>query len=401
MFPALSSNALEAFQLTVHPSPDLKDRSKVLEVYTFSFRYTKEDKQLEGISLNSDESVAVNGMQPIGVSDTNHALQALLRKTMNLCGHLPDLPGMAKASMLWFGLTDPVAEERCINLNLFYVPGKEPKSEPPGFIPSPTSHLLFPEIQDWENRSDTLDKLGAGFHDTSITVNYLRNEDSTELPENLAFTYPTGLRPDLNTAKSAEVVDEDASTVIESAPATSRSPKRAKLEVKATATVPTSDTFSGFPADGLTSETLAGDLKNGADESQTTLSSNLDVMKNGLKSMVSSAHIYYQSLCSLILGDKLGEEHFSAGDTQDQSFPAPPPPISQRSLLNTVQSPTQPSPSAAKGAVGRTKSVDAPSQRTPKKRAKGKEVVKCPCGHIEDEGGMVRTVSPWYVCSEG
>lgn len=88
-FAALKTGNLRALQIYVHADP--KDRQKVLETYTFTVKYSSHEdhsKTPTGIELNAP------GNPLVSVQATNAALQSFFRETMDLCGTLPDLPGM-------------------------------------------------------------------------------------------------------------------------------------------------------------------------------------------------------------------------------------------------------------------------------------------------------------------
>lgn len=85
-FTALKAGQLKAIQIYVHAEP--KDRQKVIETYTFTIKYTKDDddvKRLAGLEMDTPGAM-------VSVQATNSALQDLLRQIMNACKDLPDLP---------------------------------------------------------------------------------------------------------------------------------------------------------------------------------------------------------------------------------------------------------------------------------------------------------------------
>ena len=86
-FPALAANNLRALQVYVHTDP--YHRENVIETYTFTIKYVdgNNGQKIAGLELDSQ------GHSLISIGATNSALQYLLRKVMDLCQALPDLPG--------------------------------------------------------------------------------------------------------------------------------------------------------------------------------------------------------------------------------------------------------------------------------------------------------------------
>lgn len=77
-------------QLTIFE--DRVTPTNVFESYTFSFKYSGDEKndsrRLTGLELQDSSG------NPITVRTIKYGLQTMCRKLVELCTHLPELPGM-------------------------------------------------------------------------------------------------------------------------------------------------------------------------------------------------------------------------------------------------------------------------------------------------------------------
>lgn len=88
-FVAIKAGHLHALQVYVHGDPD--DRSKVLETYTFTFKYNVTDADhadVTGFELDKP------GSPLISIQATNTAFQSMVRQLMKMCPTMPELPSM-------------------------------------------------------------------------------------------------------------------------------------------------------------------------------------------------------------------------------------------------------------------------------------------------------------------
>lgn len=155
-FAALKSGNLRALQIYVHADP--RDRQKVIETYTFTIKYSNLEDHTRtpaGIELNAP------GNPLVGVHATNAALQSFFREMMDLCGTLPDLPGIHHLFPASTSESDGVIEKRFVTMELFYH-GKEFKCQ--GWIPGTNDTIQFPFVEGWEKRTVSLNDLNLSFH---------------------------------------------------------------------------------------------------------------------------------------------------------------------------------------------------------------------------------------------
>ncbi|KAK0278486.1 hypothetical protein LTR35_009225 [Friedmanniomyces endolithicus] len=149
-FPALRAGHLRALQVYVHADP--LDRSKVIEMYTFTIKYKDADSRRVPSGLEFDAP----GDPLVSVEATNQAFQTLLLQLYDVCDRLPVLP-----------------QPRFISMELFYVPGCEEQHRAVEFVPGTGAILSFPEAKGWEKESETLPELSAHFHGSSLKVTSL------------------------------------------------------------------------------------------------------------------------------------------------------------------------------------------------------------------------------------
>ncbi|KAK0355576.1 hypothetical protein LTR91_009914 [Friedmanniomyces endolithicus] len=170
-FPALRAGHLRALQVYVHADP--LDRSKVIEMYTFTIKYKDADSRLVPSGVEFDAS----GVPLVSVEATNLAFQTLLLQLYDLCDRLPVLP-----------------QERFISMELFYVPGFEEQHRAVDFVPGFGATLSLPEAEGWEKLSENLPELSGLFHGSSLKVTSLVPERDRNKPAPLQHALPAECR---------------------------------------------------------------------------------------------------------------------------------------------------------------------------------------------------------------
>ncbi|KAK1822511.1 hypothetical protein LTR12_003074 [Friedmanniomyces endolithicus] len=177
-FPALRAGQLRALQVYVHTDP--LNRSKVIEMYTFTIRY----KDAGNGRVPSGLVFDAPGDPLVSVEATNLAFQSLLRQLNGLCDRLPVLP-----------------QPRFISMELFYVLGCEEQHRAVEFVPGTGAILSFPEAEGWEKESETLPELSAQFHGSSLRVTSLVPTGDRHQPVALQHALPEACRYTLMATK--------------------------------------------------------------------------------------------------------------------------------------------------------------------------------------------------------
>ncbi|SPB52237.1 unnamed protein product [Aspergillus niger] len=186
IFDALSKNVLEAVQLTILVDKDAPEN--VLESYTFSFRYTGVDNDVN----NRLESLSI---EPMGcVADMKTAqtarigLETIVRRLITLSAFLPTLPN-----------------KRSLGVHLFYTEDCPPDYEPPGFNGAEDDTIKFPLNENWKRESQSCGQMNSGRHTVGLKVTSLKwigpepegAEPLPQIPPDLEFNDPVRRMKDI------------------------------------------------------------------------------------------------------------------------------------------------------------------------------------------------------------
>ncbi|KAK4502788.1 hypothetical protein PRZ48_006214 [Zasmidium cellare] len=138
-FPLLEKGQLRAIRVNVHG--DKNDRDKVVETYTFTFRYQEDES-----GVRSPAGVEVTGSEVTlaTAGQVNEGLRDILKAVSKICKSLPYLPD------------DQVAAD--------------------GFVPSQSDKLYFAHADGWSKQTITK-TLGAAFYSTDVKISHLALSD--------------------------------------------------------------------------------------------------------------------------------------------------------------------------------------------------------------------------------
>ena len=409
-FPALQAGNLQALQVYVHAEPE--DRDKVLETYTFTIKYQQDVGQKRTPSgLEMDKP----GSDLVSVQVTNMALQGLLQQIMKLCGELPDLP-----------------EKRFLSMALFYNNDVLKANVPSGFMPGATDNLLFAQSEGWEKRTDTLNKLTAGFHDTTIKVSHLQPSirkgalsGPVSFPEALEYNIATAKTNDIDmdesTGRAVDVSEEahteagatedrTPSTIIEESNML-QAPKEAKRKQtngQVITPLPTSDpqeTFSTTSQDVVDAPApeSASVLKGAASRKATTQLS-ISQIEDSFNTQASQIADMKGALNAM-----MHPERITQGETQTQQLAKGHAAVSEATQTPSGNgdspSKTTESASPVKGSrpalsqhkanniMAQKKSLRNVAHQLAQKagsRTKSGQIILCQCGYAKEEGDMVQ-----------
>jgi len=362
----------------VYVHADSNDRERVLETYTFTIKYTKDagsGKALAGLEMDSPGAM-------VSVQATNSALQTLLRRIMDTCEALPELP-----------------QKRFISMELFYLPEAGKGYEPQGFVPGTSDKMAFARAEGWEHHTENLKELISFFHCSSLKISTLIHAKFTQkpLPKILQYAAPTSKRDGI----MSDMIDpsEMASRIVNVSNAPSTGDDGSVAATTTPSTVVESEKMPAQPAQRQTfkepvptpasTSDPAAAIPQAPSDSQTQV---VEPAVNGMKSA---------------LQGMMQPEHISQGDTQTQSLVYPPPPVSE-----TTASPSRYTVSPSKLSLAEPVTSDKPcfspkkaielqrekqrlhdyahdiAKRNGRKTKKG-DVVLCQCGYNKDEGDMV------------
>ncbi|KAK0338258.1 hypothetical protein LTR59_002932 [Friedmanniomyces endolithicus] len=379
-FPALRAGHLRALQVYVHTDP--LNRSKVIEMYTFTIKY----KDAGNHRVPSGLEFGAPGDPLVSVEATNLAFRTLLHQLSDVCDRLPVLP-----------------QERSISMELFYVPGCEEQHRVVDFVPGTDATLSFPEAEGWEKLSETLPELSALFHGSSLKVTSLVPERDRNNPATLQHALSAKCRYTLMIPK-LDLISYASATP--PAPQSSQESPTAAMGIEATATPSTiaEEAHTEFTAGGI------------ARRSQENASFGIAQAESD-HTIVSAPDTYdsvnTQSATTLATTKAVREmmqpESITQGDTQTYtSIHLQPPTLSMspRSPDRTTASPRESSTLAAcspvKPALSPMKAQKLNKERSRLqqqalalvKQARSKSwrghAVWCQCGHQNEEGDMVQ-----------
>ncbi|KAK5131638.1 hypothetical protein LTR08_000765 [Meristemomyces frigidus] len=400
-FAALKAGHLQALQVYVHA--DSADRQKVVETYTFTIKYTKDGgngKAVAGLEMDGPGSPLVS------IQATNSALQTLLRRIMDVCQGLPDLP-----------------EKRFISMELFYIPDIKQLSTPKGWMSGTSDKLLFAHANGWQKHTETLKELDSVFHRSTLKVTALIQPAhrstarfvQTSLPDDLQYSTATSKQADIDNLDAdprvVELPDESPgrgsvtetttpSTIIEEATkpvAPQLEVRRKTMEKPSPTPALTSDPPETTAIQQTRPESPTPDVHNSV-EAAFSFPSQLDDSLNTQSSNV-------QDMRYLLQGMML-PERISQGDTQTQNpVQRPPPPTETTTSPNrsTISPSKTAEPTVSdKAVLSPTKIIELQrnmqklhhharelAKQASRKPKKGEDIVLCQCGHSEEEGEMI------------
>ncbi|KAK4554686.1 hypothetical protein LTR86_008188 [Recurvomyces mirabilis] len=178
-FVAIKAGHLHALQVYVHGDPE--DRSKVLETYTFTFKYSVTDADrvnVTGVELDTPGSL-------ISLQATNTAFQSMVRRLMAMCPTLPELPA-----------------QRYVSMELFYAPSIS-QYKPRDFVPSTIDTLALPAADGWDRETMALAPLDARFHGSTMQIMTLVDPAAKKYTEPPVTYYPATVQYTSRISKAA------------------------------------------------------------------------------------------------------------------------------------------------------------------------------------------------------
>ncbi|TKA78562.1 hypothetical protein B0A55_02804 [Friedmanniomyces simplex] len=393
-FTALQAGHLRALQVYVHTDP--LDRSKVIEMYTFTIKY---DKDAENRRTPSGLEFDAPGDQLVSVEATNLAFQTLLNQLYAVCDRLPALPA-----------------HRFVSMELFYVPGCEEQHKPAEFVQGTGTTLCFPEAEGWEKKSKTLPELGALFHESALKVTSLVPTGNPDIAQPLLHAFHENLRYTLTAPKLGFIDSMDGT------PLAVQSSERSPTATSGTANAATPSTvveevYAQMSSGGLIAQNARNDGKFTAPMVDSTATSPRESFASAIataqQDYVIADSINTQSAPTLAMTnavrDMMQPETITQGDTQTQrSLHRAPAALSLstespgRTTASPEKSPTTAIFSPAKPALLSTKAQKLEKERlrfqkqalalvkqASRKTRRGHTVL-CQCGHEKDEGPMVQ-----------
>nr|OQO24264.1 hypothetical protein B0A51_10124 [Rachicladosporium sp. CCFEE 5018] len=351
-FNEIDSGNLRAVEVLVNVDP--KQRTAVLETYTFTIQYSDPvAAKRVPIGVHMGKPLTPSAT----VQSTNKALQTLVRGINTMCKDMPELPNKRLLSMqLWYN--NAVPQSRTVT----------------NFIPGLRDDLLFPQLDGWERQSTTM-QLGSGCHQTAITISHMIEKNGGTIATLSQMKKPTFtlLVPHLSLLAPPEVEvdrlpDTRASTL-------EPDPRAQPREVSRTLFAPSRQA----------SRVLDGPY---------TQSSQIPQMYNALNSMLKPEEFIY--------GDTQSQQAFR-GPQADSATATPTtlrasstrkhredvlPTITTITLLPHVRE------TILSGAKSLRKSAQSMAAKVGAVTATG-ETILCACGHAKEEGQMVQCV----ICS--
>jgi hypothetical protein len=169
IFPILKAGYLDKMEMSFLENPE--ERSNILELYSFSFRYTQSetytDEEQQRIDIDVEDP---HGKHKVTLANAREALGTVIRGMVHLNGVLPFLP--PRRYMLFHVRVN----DRCPKGHLT-----------PGFIPrAAASSVRFP-TGDWEMRSSNCGQMDTGFRSVGLRVSYTSRVGPTNSQEDEAI----------------------------------------------------------------------------------------------------------------------------------------------------------------------------------------------------------------------
>ncbi|KAK4978192.1 hypothetical protein LTR42_002570 [Elasticomyces elasticus] len=393
-FTALQAGNLRALQVYVHA--DKKDRTKVIEMYTFTIKYGKDGENgmtPNGLELDSP------GNELVTVEATNQALQTLLHQLCAMCERLPALP-----------------EQRFISMELFYIPDREQQQKSKDFVPGTDASFYFPEAEGWERESESLGELGAQFHGSTLNVTSLTSAAHRGVVSAQPIAFPTTLK---YTKKMSKVdLIRSASLVVKSDKPTEAPPAASPAAVDATTpSTIIEEARDNTTPDEIVTESVEHDT---IDPSMLMINSvtspfpGLPALEHiGADAMYMEDSINTQSGVTMkmksAVGDMMQPQSITQGDTQTQHTMHPPPPAFSESTESPGRTTVSPPKSIITPAVSSDRPMLSPTKahklaaeiprlqqqaldaiKQAGRRPKGNDTTLCQCGYEKEEDEMVR-----------
>ncbi|KAK5677100.1 hypothetical protein LTS10_010289 [Elasticomyces elasticus] len=393
-FTALQAGTLRALQVYVHA--DEEDRTKVIEMYTFTIKYGKNGENgmtPNGLELDSP------GNELVTVEATNQSLQTLLHQLCAMCERLPALP-----------------EQRFISMELFYIPDREQHQKSKDFVPGTDASFYFPEAEGWERESESLGELGAQFHGSTLNVTSLISAAHRGVVSAQPIAFPTALKytkkmSKVDLIRSASVVVR-SDKLIEAPPAVS----------PGAVDVTTPSTIIDEARDNITPEELVAEsVEHDTIDPSMLMINSVTSPFPGLPALehISADAMYMEDSINTqsgvtmkmksAVGDMMQPQSITQGDTQTQHTIHPPPPafnVSTESPGRTTVSPPKsimtPAVSSDRPMLSPTKAHRLAAER-PRlqqqaldmvkqagRRPKDNDTTLCQCGYEKEEDEMVQ-----------
>ncbi|KKK13584.1 hypothetical protein AOCH_002751 [Aspergillus ochraceoroseus] len=176
IFDAMSKRVLEAVQLTILVDKNAPDN--VLESYTFSFKYT-------GGQGNLNDRLESISVEPVGYTanmkcaqTARVGLETIVRRLITLSSFLPTLPN-----------------KRNLGIHLFYTEDCPSNYEPPGFTDARDGTLHYPLAENWTKETQTCGVMDSGCHKVGLKVTSLKwtgpepegSDSLPQIPPNLEY----------------------------------------------------------------------------------------------------------------------------------------------------------------------------------------------------------------------
>ncbi|KAK4891724.1 hypothetical protein LTR27_009732 [Elasticomyces elasticus] len=391
-FTALQAGNLRAVQVYVHA--DEEDRTKVIEMYTFTIKYGKDGENgmtPNGLELDSP------GNELVTVEATNQALQTLLHQLCAMCERLPALP-----------------EQRFISMELFYIPDREQHQKSKDFIPGTDASFYFPEAEGWERESESLGELGAQFHGSTLNVTSLISAAHRGIVSAQPIAFPTALK---YTKKMSKVdLIRSASVVVRSDKLIEAPPAVSPAAIDAT----TPSTIIEEARDNITPEELVAEsVEHDTIDPSMLMINSVTSPFPGLPEHISADAMYMEDSMNTqsgvtmkmksAVGDMMQPQSITQGDTQTQHTMHRPPPAFSESTESPGRTTFSPPKSIMTPAVSSDRPVLSPTKahklaaerprlqqqaldmvKKAGRRPKDNDTTLCQCGYEKEEDEMVQ-----------
>ncbi|KAK4902435.1 hypothetical protein LTR49_027045 [Elasticomyces elasticus] len=408
-FTALQAGNLRALQIYVHA--DEKDRTKVIEMYTFTIKYGKNGENgmtPNGLELDSP------GNELVTVEATNQALQTLLHQLCAMCERLPALPGKPRHKSRKRTYIDTSPEQRFISMELFYIPNREQQQKSKDFVPGTDASFYFPEAEGWERESESLGELGAQFHGSTLNVTSLISAAHRGVISAQPIAFPTALK---YTKKMSKVdLIRSASVVVRSDKLIEAPPAVSPAAVDAT----TPSTIIEEARDNITPEELVAEsVEHDTIDPSMLMINSVTSPFPGLPEHISADAMYMEDSINTqsgvtmkmksAVGDMMQPQSITQGDTQTQHTMHPPPPAFSESTESPGRTTVSPPKSIMTPAVSSDRPMLSPTKahklaaerprlqqqaldmvKQAGRRPKDNDTTLCQCGYEKEEDEMVQ-----------